>query len=70
MAGEQLEPIHLGDGAYATWEGYYFWLAANHHLNKTVALEPSGLISLIAYARQVPEFDDMFRQYLNRQGAS
>jgi len=28
---ELLKPLHLGDGAYLTWDGYGFTLTANHH---------------------------------------
>ena len=41
---------HLGDGAYVSFDGYQFWLAANHHENKVVALDPMALLALIEYA--------------------
>ncbi len=44
---------YLGDGAYASYDGYQFWLAANDHRNKLVALEPTVLILLLEYVRDV-----------------
>lgn len=45
--------IYLGDGVYASNDGYQIWLAANHHEKKVVALEPSVLIALINYAKAI-----------------
>ncbi len=50
---EMPEPRHLGDGAYVSFDGYQLWLAANHHENRVIALEPSVLRALVEYARQV-----------------
>jgi hypothetical protein len=47
------EPVYLGDGVYASFDGYQVWLAANHHENKVVALEYSVMVNLIRYARRV-----------------
>lgn len=44
---------HLGDGVYASFDGYQLWLAANHHENKVVALEPAVLLALVQYAQRV-----------------
>jgi hypothetical protein len=41
---------HLGDGVYASFDGYQIWLAANHHENKVIAIEPRVLSALIRYA--------------------
>lgn len=43
---------HLGDGAYVSFDGYQFWLAANHHTNKLVALEPRAIQNLVNYVRE------------------
>lgn len=43
---------HIGDGVYVSHDGYQVWLAANHHENKVVALEPRVLIALIKYAEE------------------
>ena len=45
MVGE----IYLGDGAYARFDGYAIWLAANHPSNETVALEPDVMERLIEF---------------------
>ena len=44
---------YLGDGVYASFDGYQIWLAVNHHENKVVALEPPVLTALIAYAKRI-----------------
>ncbi len=53
-----LDPIHLGDGAYASragWGGII--LTANHHdprvASDTVAVEPEALMALIVWACSV-----------------
>ena len=40
---------YLGDGVYASFDGYQIWLAVNHHENKVVALEPSVFRRLCEY---------------------
>ena len=45
--------VHLGDGAYASFDGYQIWLAASDHRNKVIALEPYALLALIDYAKKV-----------------
>lgn len=40
---------YLGDGAYASFDGYQIWLAANHHDNRVIALEPAVMDALIRY---------------------
>lgn len=47
------ESIYLGDGVYASFDGYQIWLAANDHRNKVVALEEPVMIALILYAQKV-----------------
>ncbi len=44
---------YLGDGVYASYDGYHIWLAANHHENKVVALEPEVFDSLIKYREEL-----------------
>ena len=46
---------YLGDGVYASFDGYQIWLAANDHRNKVVALEPAVMAALIAYSRFIQE---------------
>ena len=43
---------HIGDGVYISHDGYQLWLAANHHENKVIALEPAVLSQLIKYAEK------------------
>jgi len=47
--------IYLGDGVYASFDGYQIWLAVNHHKNKVVALEPQVLKKLCEYAKMLKE---------------
>lgn len=44
---------YLGDGVYASFDGFQIWLAVNHHENKQVALEPQVVKKLLAYADRV-----------------
>jgi len=46
-----MEPTHLGDGVYASFDGYQIWLAANDHRNKVVALEPQVVMALIEWIK-------------------
>lgn len=40
---------YIGDGVYASFDGYQIWLAVNHHNNKVVALEPNVFENLLRY---------------------
>lgn len=51
MSGDPTS-LYLGDGVYARFDGYQIWLAANHHLNDVIALEPDVMKALIRYANQ------------------
>lgn len=44
-----MEEEYLGDGVYASFDGYQIWLAVNDHHNKVVALEPDAMRALINY---------------------
>jgi hypothetical protein len=44
---------YLGDGVYASFDGYQIWLAANDPQNKVVALEPEVFAALVAYAEEL-----------------
>ena len=46
---------YLGDGVYASFDGYLIWLAANHHENKVVALEPYVFLNLCEYVKRLKE---------------
>lgn len=45
--------VYLGDGVYASFDGFQIWLAVNHHTNKQVAIEPKVMRALLAYADRV-----------------
>jgi hypothetical protein len=44
---------YLGDGVYASFDGYQIWLAANHHENRVIALDPHVLEALLKYAQRI-----------------
>jgi hypothetical protein len=48
MADERQQ--YLGDGVYASFDGYQIWLARNDHANRVIALEPAVFEALIKYA--------------------
>ena len=43
--------IHLGDGAYASFNGYHIVLSVNHHKNEVVFLEPQVVKALFEYCK-------------------
>ena len=49
------DETYLGDGVYASHDGFQIWLAANHHENKVVALEPKVFANLCKYAEMLKE---------------
>ena len=57
------EDIYLGDGVYASFDGYQIWLAVNHHENKQVALEPKVMEALLAYANRVLNNQPILREW-------
>ena len=44
---------YLGDGVYASFDGYQVWLAVNHHNNKVVALDPHVFDQLVDYVEEI-----------------
>lgn len=48
-----IEPVHLGDGVYASFDGYHICLAVNDHRNHAVALEPSVMQALIMFGNKI-----------------
>ena len=52
------EHTYLGDGVYASFDGYQIWLAVNDHRNKVVALEPDVLMMLERYKHKVYNIKD------------
>ena len=45
----KIEDRYLGDGIYASFDGFQIWLAVNNHHNKVIALEPEVLKALNNY---------------------
>ena len=52
---EKYPSTYLGDGVYASSDGYSVWLAVNHHENNVVALEPQVLDHLVQYVESLKE---------------
>lgn len=50
------EPVHLGDGAYAQFDGHFIRLRANSHdpreCTGEVALEPGALARFVEFAKR------------------
>ena len=47
------QQAYLGDGVYASFDGWQIWLAVNHHENVQLALDQQTLASLLGYAEKV-----------------
>lgn len=47
------QQTYLGDGVYASFDGFQIWLAVNHHENIVLALDPRVMESLVRYAAMV-----------------
>ena len=52
---EHTDQEYIGDGVYASFDGFQIWLAANNHKNVVIALEPSVFDALIAYRERLIE---------------
>lgn len=50
------ESEHIGDGVYISFDGFQYWLAANHHENKVIALEPTTFHDLVDRMSEHPGF--------------
>jgi hypothetical protein len=50
---QPMQDVYLGDGVYASFDGFQIWLAANHHENKVVAIDPNVMDMLVRYANTV-----------------
>ncbi len=47
-------PTYLGDGVYASFDGYQLWLhVGSHDAPGAVAIEPAVLAALNGYAKRV-----------------
>lgn len=49
----QQKQHYLGDGVYASHDGYQIWLAVNHHDNIVVAIDPQVSRSMVEYAKSI-----------------
>lgn len=49
---------YLGDGVYASYDGYHVWLAVNDHQNRVVALEPEVIEALFKYIQSIKPKDE------------
>ena len=58
MGDDKEKNEYLGDGVYVSFDGFQIWLAANHHENRVIALEPEVMHALIQYARKVFNNED------------
>lgn len=52
---EVIEPRYIGDGVYASFNGYHIWLAVNDHRNRVVALEPQVMEALKQFEKDIYE---------------
>lgn len=51
------DSVYLGDGLYASFDGYQIWLKASNGVTVTneVALEPAVFAALVAYEKKLRE---------------
>jgi len=49
---------YLGDGVYASFDGYHIRLAANHHENVVIALDPDVLEALDRYRERIKKLKE------------
>jgi hypothetical protein len=54
---EDLTADYLGDGVYASFDGYGIWLRANDFRNPTdrIYLEPGVFAALVRYKKRIEE---------------
>jgi hypothetical protein len=54
-----IDPEYLGDGVYATFDGYHIWLTTGSHehdeATNRIALEPAVFEALLKYQRKLVE---------------
>jgi hypothetical protein len=53
MQGPVIEPRYLGDGVYASTDGYHIVLAADDHRNPALWIEPAVMRALIAFSEEL-----------------
>jgi hypothetical protein len=49
MSKQETSAAYLGDGVYASFDGWDIWLAVNDHTKRVVCLEPEVMAKLIAF---------------------
>jgi hypothetical protein len=59
-----VEDKYLGDGVYASYDGYQIWLAANDPYTKVIALEPETYHALLGYAAFINHQIEMAKENL------
>ena len=47
-----MEDRYLGDGVYASFDGYHVWLDLRAQNDTKIALESAVLVALIKYAKE------------------
>ena len=47
--------IYIGDGVYASFDGYAVVLAVNHHDNKVVVIKPEVWANLVRFVDNLSE---------------
>ena len=62
----KVEQEYIGDGAYARYDGYSFWISTSDGLNVTnqVCLEPEVLKSFLQYVKKIAGTNEELRIYL------
>jgi hypothetical protein len=61
----RVDPHHryLGDGVYASFDGYHVWLRTGSHTNEpAIAIEPGVFAELVRYQRQMFALADRAEQ--------
>lgn len=57
VTSPSIDAAHIGDGAYAEFDGYQIWLKAEREDGwHGVALEPYSFKALLAYAKSIGGF--------------
>jgi hypothetical protein len=50
---DRLDSTYLGDGVYASFDGYHIALAVNHHENVVIYLDSSVQDDLVRYIEKI-----------------
>ena len=53
---------YLGDGVYASFDGYQIWLAVNQESNHVVALDPNVFAKLCQYVEMLKMSNSNFKE--------